>query len=134
LGSFTIEGGAVSKTVVIEVNYDDLTAETGSIFRECAGTLIASQSTDSFDIGAVPKTAYLTEGAHIVEMTDMVRSRSLLSQYCAGEFNMTMNGELGTISSSREFETSFGKAGISTGPTVEYRLDVTYWPHRRLPA
>jgi hypothetical protein len=61
---------------VIEVNYDDLTVETGWTLRECAGTLIANQSTGSFDTegGAVLTTAYLTvhltEGAHIVEITD----------------------------------------------------------------
>jgi hypothetical protein len=60
---------------VIEVNDDDIPAKPSWTLRESANVLVASQSTGSFSTegGVVSKTAYITEGAHTFELTDMCR-------------------------------------------------------------
>jgi hypothetical protein len=68
--------------------------------------LIANQSTSGFGTegSAVPKTGYITEGAQIFEMTDMYGTEiESAIPIRAGEFNITVNGEPGTISTIREF-------------------------------
>jgi hypothetical protein len=93
--------------------------------------LIAGQSTGSFSTksGAVSKSAYIAEKAYTFEMTDTYGD-GICYQYGAGEFKITVIGEPGDISSSGKFRgvvrESFDVVGRSTGPTVDYRLDVAY--------
>jgi hypothetical protein len=63
--------------------------------------LIADQSTRSFstEVGAGSKTAYVVEGAYIIETTDMYGD-GICCQYCAGEFITAVNGEPVATSSS----------------------------------
>jgi hypothetical protein len=102
----------------------------------CAGNLITGQSTGSFctDGAALSKTAYIAEGAYTFVMTDTHGDR-IYCQYSAGEFNISVNGEPVAITRSGELrdvvQESFDAVRPSTGPTVDYRLDVEYddYPH-----
>lgn len=93
-----------------------------------AGTLIADQSTGNFrtESSAVSKTAYITTGGYTFEMTDTFGD-GICCQYGAREFNITMNGAAGTISSSGEYRDvvrkDFDVSGAILAPPYPYEAN-----------
>jgi hypothetical protein len=77
----------------------------------------------------VSKTMYLADGRYTFETT-YTYGDGICYQYGAGDFNVTVNGEEGAISSSGEFRDVvreiFDVVGLSTFITVDYRLGVVY--------
>jgi hypothetical protein len=98
--------------------------------RGGAGTLIATQTTGSYHNvgGTFVETAFVVEGAYTFEMTDTYED-GICCQHGIGEFNIAVNGEPVAVGGNGDFgdvvQESF-VVGLSTYPTVVYRLDVVY--------
>jgi hypothetical protein len=90
--------------VVIEVTYDRFPVETGWSLMDSAGTLIISQPAGSFLIegGTVSRTALVTVGEYIFEMTDSFGD-GICCQFGIGEFTITVNGEPVAIGGNGDF-------------------------------
>lgn len=116
--------------VVIRVTYDDFPMETGWTLRDSSGTTIASQATASFASPGetVVRTVNVADGAYTFEMTDEYAD-GICCQYGRGEATVTVNGEV-AVESDGSFQSlfsdTFDVVGLSSGPSVAYRLDVTY--------
>jgi trypsin len=84
---------AGNNEVVIEVKHDNYPEETGWTLCGGAGTLIANQTTGSYDTvgGTVTETAFVTEGAYTFEITD-TWGDGICCQEGSGEFKITVNG------------------------------------------
>jgi hypothetical protein len=73
-------------------------------------------------------------GANITEMKDEKKFRAVLCRRIQYYHEWRAGNHPHQRRVLRRRLESFGAIWRSTGPTVDYRLDVAYWPHRRLPA
>jgi hypothetical protein len=72
---------------------------------------------------------YIAKGVYASEMIDTYGD-GICRRYGASEFKITMNGEPGAITSSGDFETSFGKRHSEKATTWSDAV----LAHTRLPA